>query len=607
MTAQAVPGMPEEPLPDELKLAIRSHPGIWFDTHGFLEDREKTLRRADPANAIQRELFKIYCWCQDNNEQCNVLGLKSRKEGLSTGATALAYHHLTEHTAEGVIIGTDHETSDTLVNMLRRFAERDTFDWGTSFRYRTSVHEGTWSHGSKISRETAKESTAKRGSTLQVLVATEVAHWPHDGKRSADDTMLSLLNSMPDVSNILRVVDSTAAGATGWFYDTYQGAVTFEDRKAGKRGNGWVRLFEPWHASDLRRVKLTDEQRAVVRQDLSQREQAGIALYGWSEEQIQWRRDTIATKCSGDEKKFDQEYPESEDVAFLTSGSPKFHVANTARMLRAAENGWRSMRAGQPGGGYLGYLRGNPLVATDMPHMLAIPDGAWLWVREDPKRGRKYLLFGDPMTGEQSAGATVRDRHAFGVIRDAYADEEGTHVPEVVACLHDEEGARWDMDVLADRVALLHRWYGKCLVVPEVNKAMDLIPLLRQRHVTNLYHRPVRPDHDNPAERQEAVGFYTSEQTRGLWVTALTEAIRQQSFVCMYPPAIRDFMTFIINKKGKAEAAPRKFDDWVAGIALGILTLPSATLYAEIKAKATPRPLVSGNGQPGLNRFGACG
>lgn len=600
----AAPNLPSEELDDATKLAVRSHPGVWFDSFAWVEDREKQLRRADPSNSIQRQLFRIYCWCQDNGVPCNTIGLKSRKEGLSTGATALAYHHLSEHRAEGIFIGTENLISDTLTSMLRRYAERDAFPWGTTMRWRESTNSGTWSHGSKVSRETAMDSGAGRSGTIQVLVATEVAHWPSDGVRSADDTMLSILNSMPDIANLLRVVDSTANGATGWFYDTYQGAVTFEERKAGKRGNGWIRLFEPWHSNPLRRVMIDDTQRAQIQATLTSREQTGQVLYGWSEEQIEWRRQTLATKCKGDEKKFDQEYPESEDVAFLTSGNPKFNTLEVAKLLRVAEDAEMQRQMGSKLHGTLGHLR----EAGAGTHFMAVAEDAWLWLLEPPARGRRYLLFCDPMTGEQSKGALVRDRHACGILRDAYTDEEGRlHIPEVVAVLHDPEGCRWAMDVLAKRMAFLYRWFGKCLVVPEVNKAMDLIPLLRAEGVDHIYVRPVRPDHTNPSENQTAVGFLTSSATRNVWVNALEVAIRERQIGCLYPAAVRDWLTFIVNADGRSEAAPKKHDDWCAGIGIGLATIAGATLIP-LHSQARPHIQQAASApQPGGNPFGACG
>ncbi len=333
-------------------------------------------------------------------------------------------------------------------------------------------------------------------------------------------------------------------------------------------------MFEPWHSSPLRRSTVTDEQRAEIMATLTDRERAGVERFGWSAEQIQWRRETIATKCGGEETKFDQEYPESEDVAFLTSGNPRFNVAMIGRMLAAAEKQWPATLRGDRNCPRLGHLVDAPSGIVFMPTTTA----AWLWVAEEPKFGCSYVLPCDPMTGAQSLSAKMRDLHATAIIRAPYVDERIlAHTAAVVACLYDPEGCRWEMDVLADRMRLLQRWYGNCLIVPEVNKAMDLIPLLRERKATPIYHRPVRPDASNPSAKQKAVGFLTTSSTRNLWVNALSEAIREQDIECLYLPAIKDFGSMIVNSDGRAEAAPKKHDDWCACIGIGMLTINAAT------------------------------
>lgn len=559
--------MSAELLTDVEKLAIREHPGVWFDSFGFLEDREKTLRRADPANAIQCELFSIYHWCRANNVQCNIIGLKSRKEGLSTGATALGHHHLSNYTADGVVIGTDHETSDTLMRMLRRYADNDAFPWGTDFKWKPAENAGEYSHGSTVKRDTAIDPKAGRSSTIQVLIATEVAHWPAAGKRSADETMLSILNSMPDIPNILRVVDSTANGAGGFFYETYQGAVTFAEMRAGNRGNGWIRVFEPWHSSPLRKVTLDDSQRAAVRDTLTEREEAGMINFGWTEGQVAWRRETISAKCGNSELKFDQEYPESEEVAFQVSGSPRFDLVGCARLKKMAE---------------LNFHRGKIGTIEENISCQFIPnDKGWLWMIEAPRPGLGYCVIADVMTGEQSAGSKRRDCHAPAVLREGYLDGDKVwHPTALVAAIHvDDEtepgGCRWGLALLADRVRRLTILYGGAIVVPEANNpGLTLIELLKERGV-QVWQRD-DPDHMNLGKKLKKSGFRTDSKTKEAVVETLADMIEsagiegKEQFVCHYPRASKEFATFVRLPDGKCEAAQGNHDDWVMAIGIGL-------------------------------------
>jgi hypothetical protein len=575
-------------LSDEEKLGVREHPGVWFDAFAWLEDRAKSLRRADPANAIQCELFRIYVWCQRDARPCNIIGLKSRKEGLSTGATALAYHHLANHTAEGVVIGTDHETSDTLMRMVTRYAENDAFPWGTTFRTKPAENRGVWTHGSVLKRDTAVDPKAGRSSTVQVLVATEVAHWPAAGVRSADETMLSILNSMPDIANLLRIVDSTAAGAAGWFYSTYQGAVTFDQMQAGNVGNGWIKVFEPWHASPLRSMPVTPEERETIRGSLNKRERAGIIAFGWTEEQIKWRRETLATKCGGDQARFDQEYPESEDVAFQTTGGLRFDHEGVARLLKLAQQDqWKAKR---------GTVQENERSFRFQED----EQNGYVWMIEPPTVGRSYCVFGDFCEGEQATGKDL-DAHAVGVLRDAYRDRDGVEHPyEVVATIDQPGGCRWDTDVLAERMRLLAGLFGHCIVVPEANNCGGVvIEKLRQKGVTIC--RRKHPDHMNPNKTVSAYGFKTTTLTKPRWIEAMAEAVREEpeqapKFVCRYLPAVQEIATFVRLANGGCAAMPGKHDDWVAAMAIALYVRAFTRLTPPQPQPLYPLSYGSGNG-----------
>jgi hypothetical protein len=57
---------------------------------------------------------------------------------------------------------------------------------------------------------------------------------------------------------------------------------------------------------------------------LDEREERLRDRYGVDAEQLAWRRWAIRSQLGGDSDRFDQEYPESADVAFLSSGRPFF-------------------------------------------------------------------------------------------------------------------------------------------------------------------------------------------------------------------------------------------------------------------------------------------
>jgi hypothetical protein len=287
-----------------------------------------------------------------------------------------------------------------------------------------------------------------------------------------------------------------------------------------------------------------------------------VIAFEWTEEQIKWRRETIATKCGGDETRFDQEYPESEDVAFKTTGGMRFDHEGVARLLQLARADHAHGKRGtiQENAGSLRFQHDE--------------QNGFIWMIEEPTPGRSYCMFGDFMEGSQATGKDL-DAHAVGVLREAYRDEQGVeHPDEVVAVIDQPGGCRWDIDVLAERMRLVAGLFGGCICVPESNNSGGaVIELLKQKGVT-IYRRK-HPDHLNPNKTVSASGFKTTALTKPRWVEAMAEAVREEPdqaprFLCRYLPAVQEIATFIRLPNGTCAAMQGKHDDRVAAIAIAI-------------------------------------
>jgi hypothetical protein len=212
----------------------------------------------------------------------------------------------------------------------------------------------------------------------------------------------------------------------------------------------------------------------------------------------------------------------------------------------------------------------------------------WLWMCEKPVPGCEYLGFGDPMTGEQSEGSKLRDTHAFGIFRKSFIDEHGVQRDdEIVACLHAENGVRWDNDIAAERFDMLLRFYGDCRAIIEANNSgTEVMRMLRIAGRT-LWKRRKRDAVNPNAKLLEIVGFQTTAASKGQWIGALGRAIREETIVCRYRQACSHFSTFILTEDGSGEAQPHAFDDWVTGIGMAILerescdAMPEADIFSQ--------------------------
>jgi hypothetical protein len=215
-----------------------------------------------------------------------------------------------------------------------------------------------------------------------------------------------------------------------------------------------------------------------------------------------------------------------------------------------------------------------------------IQKDGWIWCSERPRPGCRYIGFCDPMTGAQSEGSLNRDTHSAGILRAAFVDADGVeHDAELVSALYvpsEEEpsgaACQWDNDILAQRLAMLLRWYGNPICIVEANNAgTEVIRLLLQEGC-NLWRRE-KPNHRLPGKKMiDVVGFQTNSATKNYWIGALGAAIRDRLLVCKFAPAVKQFATFVLNDKGTGEAQGGCHDDWVTGVGLGLYQIHAATM-----------------------------
>lgn len=574
---------PSELTTEEADASIAAVYRDWFETCATIRGRvtlgdgtqriEMTTAPDLQMNGMQQEIDEVVSWCELEGEPCKVIVLKLRKEGATTCLVGKSYHLLRGTEAQLLQIGDQTDTTQTMWDMLRGYQETDGFDqWpSTLTRMTTSAKAGAraaWGHGSSAWAETAGDKRAGQGTTPTIIHAEEVAHWGKDGAAAnASDTMLALLNAIADTAGSYVFVSSTANGVGNWYHRTYGGAVTLAERKAGKKGNGWIKVFWPWHKSQWANKVTTQPERDEIEASLTEAELRGRILYGWRPGQIAWRREQIASKCDGDEAKFGQENPSDEVTCFLTSGNPRFNLVGVARIQAMAEAGHDKAKIGT--------------LEEHNGQVRWIPDAkGWVWLSEDHIFGCSYTMIGDIMTGAQSAGSKERDKHAVGILREGYHDEQKVwHPTELVATIHVDDGCEWDVSILAERAARLAKYFGNCTTVPEANNAgMEYIARL-QLLGADVWQREDM-DHIRPGKKLKKPGYWTGpgkSGTRNAWVEKLAETLNEcsgepgsESFVCRYKPAAAEFGWFVRNSDGSCSAIDGKHDDWVAAIGIGL-------------------------------------
>ena len=547
---------------DQEKLAdlIRVDPEVWFGTFAVIKDKRGKNIKPKP-NILQRRMFEHYRHCQLNDLPCKMVILKPRQKGASTCAQALTYHHMRKHPdLNGSLMGDIAGTSDKVFEIYRRYAEYDDFPWDESGQ---NTEDGgsladliKLQSGSQYGKETAGSKNAGRSGTIQVGNMTETAFWPLAGER---DPALGYLQSLYDGDSIsLVVADSTPNGPAGWFYRTWV------------QDNEWAKIFAAWFEFDDSWIPFkSDEAKAEFEESLTDDEKSERDRFEVELEQLRWRRRVLQDKCNGDISKFRQEYPSDPEECFLMSSRPRFHMDVLNKMTKYARE--------------LGYQTGY-MSLQDGGSGSFIPDRSGNWrVYEEPVHDSKYLISADTCTGEdqQEQGlAADPDFHSVQVWKDAFEDWHGVwHVPRLVAVHH----SRLDIGVLAQEIEGAARWYGGAFIVPEVNNSgLALLKYLLESGL-NVYRR--RKVNDSSGMVEKSFGWSTDKITRKTVIDHMAAELMEENFDIPDREVLAEMKVFVINDKGKPEAAPGHHDDHVLAAAIALYNLRLASPYRSPKKK----------------------
>lgn len=303
----------------------------------FLKIRTKSGSMVNfKLNSSQKRLNDKINELKRDGKPVRIIILKARQMGFSTLTEGrIFFETATTKLTNSFIIAHKEEASTNLFNMSKLFYEelplllrpmkKASNAKELIFENPTpNLEEKQKAPGlrSKIKIDTAKNLDAGRSSTIHNLHASEVAFWDN-----AETVMLGLMQAIPNTPNTMAVIESTANGVGGYFYDMWQ--------KAKRGENDFVAMFFPWYEHDEYRMEvpkdftLTDEEKELK------------ALYNLTDDQLVWRRWAIRNNCGGDVEQFKQEYPSNDEEAFMTSGRPRFNIPVLNKWYQQATTGER--------------------------------------------------------------------------------------------------------------------------------------------------------------------------------------------------------------------------------------------------------------------------
>lgn len=552
--------------------------GYYATEYLVIVDKTGVARRFTPNFAQRTVLDKI-------NAQWNERGfvraiiLKARQEGISTFTAGRFFRrvHLVPN-QKAMIVAHQKDTGSVLFHIYERF-HRHIPEGEIDPRF--EGEKGTrlaLLNGSQIVVETARDATAGRGVTPQMLHASELGFWD-----KAEETWVSLTQGIPDNGSEV-IIESTANGVGNFFHRMW------EDAESG--ASSFIAIFLPWWIHEeytLPKEAISKGFRAEIRRSTDPFERAaqdeGIewegSLHKLTVEQLAWRRRTIADKCAGSVEAFKQEYPATAREAFLVSGSGFFEPEHLLRY----EKGW--LEDGEARGVRPYIRRGNfvdqagiSLTTNERGHVRiwSLPDEAL-----DRERDARYEIGADTAEGKQVgiSGAFSDDEGERGGRDFSSADvvriyhHEGRVVREQVAQLH----GRLHPEQFAEQLNYLGHFYSMesqgrripAMIAVEKNHSSGETVLRHLKHThnySNLYYsRQMNRRWEKPTPM---LGWVTTKETRMPMLDELAQAVREGTVDIPCAQTIKEMYTFVRGDDGKPVAQDGAHDDRVISLAIAL-------------------------------------
>jgi len=448
-------------------------------TYLKIVDKNGRLVLLKPNIAQQKFLYNL----EDNPW---IYILKARQLGLTTIIAAKLFHAaLFTPNFKVAVLAHTREAAKSIFNIYRRYYN----NLPKFLRFKTeaaNVNELIFFHGGTIKVGSAS-SNSFRGSTYNSLHLSEFAFYDN-----IEATIQSVFQTA--TPNAAIILETTANGLN-------------DAQTIWNDDNGFQKLFISWvndvsYSSTKKNKRLTNVEKSY------------IGLHELHPKKANWFVETLRGKCLNNLNTWNQEYPITAEIAFVTSGKKFFPTIY--QVSHNEKVGWKYYK--------------------------------------DPTKFRTYVMGVDTASGSPSGDFSAV------VIIDATDRKKS----KVVATFYDRLSLKDFSTQIAKGLAL----YNPLAVVESNSYGLAIIENLREDGYAHLYRRT---KYDKIADRwTEHLGFATTKQSRPILLSRIHQWVANNYLDVMCPRLMNEMNTFVYNETGKPEADTGKHDDLVfaAGLAL---------------------------------------
>lgn len=506
---------------DKLK-RIMKDPILWIEIFSKIVNKcgELVPFRLNPQ---QKELL-------NNMDKYNVV-LKSRQLGISSLSCVYSlYIALTKPNSTCLLLSYSLESATTIFEKLKQIYNELPKIIQVPL-VANNRKELKFTNGSRIICATCGNKDVARGSTLSFVHLSEIAFM----KDTVSEQLLAIEQALTPNGKI--ILESTANGLN-YFSELYN--------KAERGDNMYKPFFFSWVEDKImfkeeyksfseRYIELKGSLPTTDELDTVERE---LLIEGATIEQLVWRRLKIANSS---EDSFNQEFPTTPTIAFITTGSNIFNC----ELLHSR---------------ILGIGDVKPLSKP-----MNFPTSCVAWINRGltlwglPLEKKRYYIGVD--TGE----GLSQDYSAIEVI-----DEDGMQVAEF-------KSNKIKPFQFAEIVNDISIYYNTAfLVIEKASAGHTVVDKLRNEYrYKNMYKYK---EYDNRGNAKKKVGFITTAKTKPLMINDFVE-LWETKQICINSKDLLNEMKLFTFKDGKMMGANKSHDDLVMAFAMSIVGLKCAIQY----------------------------
>lgn len=474
---------------------------------GYLKIKNKDQKLVPfQLNEVQMQLHNVIRQRRIAKKPVRVCILKGRQFGISTMSEAIIYAFASQRPYVNSLIMADNEDgANYLFEMCKLYHEELERDHPHLAPNRKVSNEKKLEFEkvrSQVIIDTAKNVDAGRKYTFHLAHLSEASRF-----KDFDQSLLSLMQSIPERPETYCLIETTANGENA-FCNFWRRIKTLHEEDPDNCD--WIPVFLSWkdHKEYTRPFRdVADENRFKL--SLSKKEKDIMEEHGLNFQQMNWRRHTLINKCGGDEEKLKQEYPLTDEEAFITSGKRVFKEF----MTKPQEKNIQKPKN-----------KGNVDLVGGIPIFIPDDEGDIVFYKM-PQRGHRYVIGADT-----SEGSTGND-YACGQVIDRTTWEQ-------VAVIH----GHIDPEVFAYKLAVLGRYYNYALLAPESNfhGLVTLRELVKLSYPNICKRMKTNITDQGEFEEVEDLGWITNTKTKPIMISDLKEALRNVLIVIHDGPTLTE-------------------------------------------------------------------